>query len=144
MVAGLNALEDLIADAEKRRKRSRAEGEGNGEGEEGGGKREKERMPFPPHLLPAGTIVAAHLEPVWNSQQSQLNARIQTRQGENARLMEEIRAQREEIEGLLRAVEDVVGDLGEAGGLLSAEMDGDGQGRSGKGMEAEGVLGIKM
>ncbi len=123
VVEGLNKLEDLIADAERRR--ARALGDGVVGVQE-----------TPPHLLDAEKVVRAHVNPVLVGQRGQLNARIQTQQGQNARLMEEVRRQRGEIEGLLALVEGVVGDLREAGALL-----GEGDGRAEDAMGAERVLG---
>jgi kinetochore protein NNF1 len=52
------------------------------------------------------------------SQQSQINAKLQTVQSHNAALFEEIRAQREEAVRLLAAVEKVLADVDGANGLL--------------------------
>jgi len=76
-----------------------------------------------PHLLPAPEIARAHLASLYASQQSQLNAKLQTTQSQNATLAETIRKQREEIEGLLRGVEAVVKDLDGANELLEKETD---------------------
>ena len=74
-----------------------------------------------PHTLPAPTILAAHLAPLQASQQSQLNARIQTISSQNAGLAKTLTEQRMEIESLVGVLEGVVGDLGKAGGVLEAE-----------------------
>lgn len=71
-----------------------------------------------PHLLPPEQILAAHLAPHLATQQSQLNARLQTMQSHNVALFEEIRAQREEAARLLAAVEKVLADVDGANGLL--------------------------
>ncbi|PBP19305.1 hypothetical protein BUE80_DR009512 [Diplocarpon rosae] len=54
-----------------------------------------------PHLLPARSLLAAHTTPLHQSQQSQLNAKLQTTESQNATLAAEIRAQRAEIAALL-------------------------------------------
>ncbi len=74
--------------------------------------------------------------PLHIAQNSQLNARLQTTQSQNATLIEEIRRQREEIEGLLRLVERGVGDVGAAGERLG-ERVGE---LSREGREVGGVL----
>jgi kinetochore protein NNF1 len=90
-----------------------------------------------PHTLPPAPLINAHVSPLYRSQQSQLNAKLQTTQSQNASLMEEIRRQRVEIESLLKGVEGLVGDLEGSGERLESEMDG----LSGRAREAEGVLG---
>ena len=86
---------------------------------------------MPPHLLDAQTIVAAHLDPIRVGQQSQLNAKLQTTQSQNAALAQRIAEQRAEMEGLLRGLEGAVADLEKAGGLLGEEaMDLSGEGRA--------------
>lgn len=122
VVANLNALDDLIADARKRQSRSTA----------------GSAPPIPPHTLPAQEIITAHTAPILISQNSQLNAKIQTTSSQNASLMAEIREQREEIEALLRGLESTVGDLEGAGMLLGEEMEG--KGKTERARSAEGVL----
>lgn len=73
---------------------------------------------YRPHLLPPEQIVAAHLAPALASQQSQLNARLQTMQSHNVALFEEIRAQREAARRMLDAVERILADVEGANGLL--------------------------
>ena len=90
-----------------------------------------------PHTLPPASLINAHVSPLYRSQQSQLNAKLQTTQSQNASLMEEIRRQRVEIESLLKGVEGLVRDLEGSGERLGSEMDG----LSGRAREAEGVLG---
>ena len=76
-----------------------------------------------PHLLPAEAVLRAHLAPHLASQQSQLNARLQTVQSENARLAAEVEAQRAEIEALLAEPELAVRDVETANGQLDAVAD---------------------
>lgn len=91
----------------------------------------------PPHTLPPATLISAHLSPLLISQNSQLNARLQTVQSQNAGLMNEIRRQRKEIESLLEGIEGKVADLESAGQVLGDEGA---QNRSKAAMSAEGVL----
>ena len=93
--------------------------------------------PIPPHSLPPAAILAAHLDPVRKGQQSQLNARLQTMESENAVLAKKMVEQRREIEGLLAVLEGVVGDL-ERGGEELQEV---GLGISEEARKAEEVLG---
>ncbi|RDW83448.1 hypothetical protein BP5796_04939 [Coleophoma crateriformis] len=107
VIHNLNSLEDLISTARRRSARST----------------DSEHPPEPPHLLPATTIASAHLAPVYAAQQSQLNARLQTVQSQNATLAKTIADQKGEIEALLAQVEGAVGDLDLANGALGGEVD---------------------
>ncbi|KAM0299564.1 hypothetical protein ACHAPM_007608 [Fusarium culmorum] len=93
VVPKLNDLESLISDASRRRAESTTE------------------TPTPPHMLPPPTILAAHLTPNLTAHQSQLNARLQTTQSQNALLYDEVQRQREEIRALLDTLEAVVADV---------------------------------
>ncbi|KAM0241243.1 hypothetical protein ACHAPO_002048 [Fusarium lateritium] len=93
VVPKLNDLEGLIGDASRRRAESTTE------------------PPTPPHMLPPPTILAAHLTPTLTAHQSQLNARLQTTQSQNALLYDEVQRQREEIRALLDTLEAVVADV---------------------------------
>lgn len=64
-----------------------------------------------PHLLPPNAILAAHLHPALTAHQSQLNARLQTTQSQNALLYDEVRRQRAEIAALLDRLDAVVADV---------------------------------
>lgn len=77
-----------------------------------------------PHLLPPEQILAAHLAPHLASEQSQLNARLQTIQSHNAALFHEISAQKEEAARLLAVVDKVIADLDGATVLLD-EVSGE-------------------
>ncbi|KAH7252470.1 Nnf1-domain-containing protein [Fusarium tricinctum] len=105
VVPKLNDLESLISDASRRRTGSKTE------------------PPTPPHLLPPSTILAAHLTPSLTAHQSQLNARLQTTQSQNALLHDEVQRQREEICALLDALEAVVGDVQGANDALRPVVD---------------------
>ncbi|CZR68477.1 uncharacterized protein PAC_18376 [Phialocephala subalpina] len=109
VVERLNSLDDLISDAKKRKARA-IEGEIEAE------------APIPPHTLPPTPLIHSHTLPLHIAQNSQLNARLQTQQSMNANLIQDIRAQREEIERLLKLVEQAGGDLDNAGERLQEKV----------------------
>lgn len=108
VVGRLNALESIIADANRRRDAYLASGEAS-----------EKQVPTPPHKLLPEPLVKAHLTPLYLSQQSQLNAKLQTVQSLNADLMAEIQKQREEIASLLAQTEMLVGDVEAASQVMS-------------------------
>ncbi|CAH0049113.1 unnamed protein product [Clonostachys solani] len=107
VVPKLNELESLIADASKRRAESD----------------DSVPDPTPPHLLPPDRILSAHLTPALISHQSQLNARLQTTQSQNALLHEEILRQQAEVEELMGQLDALVADVKGANGALSEVAD---------------------
>ncbi|KAF4465995.1 Kinetochore-associated NNF1 [Fusarium albosuccineum] len=107
VVPKLNDLESLISDASRRRAEAPA----------------SSTQPTPPHLLPPSSILAAHLTPSLTAHQSQLNARLQTTQSQNALLHDEVRRQREEIKSLLEALEAIVADVQGANDALRPIVD---------------------
>ncbi|POS86469.1 hypothetical protein EPUL_001324 [Erysiphe pulchra] len=108
VVGRLNALESIIADANRRRDAHLASGEAS-----------EKQVPAPPHKLLPEPLVKAHLTPLYLSQQSQLNAKLQTVQSLNAGLMSEIHKQREEMASLLAQTEMLVGDAESASQVMS-------------------------
>lgn len=134
VVARLNELEGLVSDAELRRRgagagaaASRRKGKGKGKGRDGEQEEEEKEggegrpgNPAPPHLLPAGAVLAAHLAPHLASQQSQMNARLQNTQAANVALWEDVQAQRAEVEALLGSLEGALADVDGAAALLNA------------------------
>ncbi|KAL1843695.1 hypothetical protein VTJ49DRAFT_395 [Mycothermus thermophilus] len=106
VVARLNELEALVADATRRRVEAR------------GGE-----APVAPHTLPAPTVLHAHLTPHLTAHAGELTARLRQTQAANAALWDEIRAQRAEVEALLSAVEKAVRDLEGANALLAEVAD---------------------
>ncbi|KAI1326088.1 Nnf1-domain-containing protein [Xylariaceae sp. FL0255] len=103
VVAKLNEFESLVSEAGNRR-----DADSSGV------------SPIPPHMLSADEILAAHLTPHLNQQQSQLNAKLQTTQAHNAKLYEEIQLQRAELKSLVTLLEKVLEDVDGA----STSMDG--------------------
>lgn len=94
-----------------------------------------------PHTLPPETLVQGHVGGVLNSQQSQLNAKLQTAQSQNAMLRDRMEEQRKEIEALIGSLDVVVKDLEGAATLVGKE----GEGLAVGSREAEGAIGdVKM
>lgn len=140
VVAKLNELETLVADAEQRRRQQRdpwlpptttLSSTSTSTSKKAGKQKETdasldgaagdERLPEstkPPHLLPAGAVLAAHLAPHLAGQQSQMNARLQNTQAANATLWEAIQAQRREVDELLGALEAALKDIDGAAALM--------------------------
>ncbi|UNI14071.1 Tyrosinase [Purpureocillium takamizusanense] len=108
VVPSLNELESLIADASSRRADA-ASTSGD-----------DTPKPTPPHLLPPEAILSAHLAPALAPHQSLLNARLQTSQGRNALLADEVRRQRADVEALLARLEAAVDDVRGANAALGA------------------------
>lgn len=144
VVPRLNELEALVSDAERRRRAqasaaARRKGKGKGKAGEQGEDDEGEnagKKPTPPHLLPAGDVLAAHLAPHLASQQSQMNARLQNTQAANVALWGEIQAQRAEVDELLGALERALADVGGAAALLD-EVPAEELARESRTVEAE-------
>jgi kinetochore protein NNF1 len=94
-----------------------------------------------PHTLPPEMLVQGHVGGVLNSQQSQLNAKLQTAQSQNAMMRDRMEEQRKEIEVLIGSLDVVVRDLEGAGTLVGNEGDTLAAGSR----EAEGAIGdVKM
>ncbi|TQS33147.1 hypothetical protein Golomagni_06519 [Golovinomyces magnicellulatus] len=108
VIVRLNALESLISDATRRRDSSHANGEII----------ENNVPTRPPHTLPPEPLVKAHLTPLYLSQQSQLNAKLQTVQSLNASLIAHIREQRKEIATTLATTEKLVSDVEDAAEIM--------------------------
>ncbi len=147
VVRNLNELDRLITEAKKRKSRA-AEGE----------------VPIPyvthsrnllestsntntlkrPHTLPPLPLYIAHLAPFLQQTQSQLNARLQTTQSQNAQLASKISGQRAEIEQLVSGLEEVVADLeGAVESLRPVIGDGSGGEIGRETLEAEAALSAK-
>ncbi|KAI5863232.1 Nnf1-domain-containing protein [Durotheca rogersii] len=107
VVAKLNELESLVSEAERRRDEAGPDAE----------------APIPPHMLPAEQVLAAHLAPHLAQQQSQLNAKLQTVQAHNAKLFDDVRRQRAEMESLVALLRKVFEDIDGANGMLDDVVD---------------------
>lgn len=131
VVAKLNELESLVSDAEQRRRRNnnnpvpttnkkpgKRKEEEQQQHEGGDGDERAKPTQTPPHLLPAGAVLAAHLAPHLAGQQSQMNARLQNTQAANAALWEAVQAQRREVGQLLGALEAALRDVDGAAALM--------------------------
>ncbi|KAK4169300.1 Nnf1-domain-containing protein [Cladorrhinum sp. PSN259] len=114
VVRKLNELESLLADAQKKREAASSVG----------GER-----PIPPHTLPADAVLKAHLREGTTELKRGLESRLNEVQQGNLKLFEEIKAQRAEMEGMLKGVERVVKDLEGANKVLAGggEQDGNQQ-----------------
>ncbi|KAI9681433.1 MAG: hypothetical protein M1817_002717 [Caeruleum heppii] len=115
VVHALNELDQLVAEAQ-RRKAEAPPGE----------------IPVAPHTLPPTSLLAAHLAPHLTQTRSQLNARLQTVQSQNAQLAAQIQEQRTEVDGLVggleafvRDLEGAVGEVGRAVGAGDAHAEGE-------------------
>ncbi|KAI9707374.1 MAG: hypothetical protein M1836_000334 [Candelina mexicana] len=127
VVPNLNELDRLITEARKRKSRA-AEGE----------------VPIPPHTLPPLPLYIAHLAPFLQQTQSQLNARLQTTQSQNAQLASTISEQRAEIELLVSGLEEIVADLESAVESLRPVVgDGSGGDIGRETLDAEAALSAK-
>ncbi|KAI1368425.1 Nnf1-domain-containing protein [Xylaria arbuscula] len=108
VVAKLNELESLVSEAERRRKEAGDDGVD---------------PPVPPHMLPPDEVLDAHLAPHLAQQQSQLNAKLQTTQAHNAKLFEDIKRQRSEIESLVSLLEKVLEDVSNTNQMMDGVVD---------------------
>ncbi|KAH7170277.1 Nnf1-domain-containing protein [Dactylonectria macrodidyma] len=109
VIPKLNDLESLISDASHRRAELSSIA--------------NTTPPTPPHLLPPNAILTAHLHPALVAHQSQLNARLQTTQAQNALLYDEVRRQRAEMAALLDRLDAVVADVQGANDALRPLAD---------------------
>ncbi|KAL2137166.1 hypothetical protein VTI74DRAFT_7713 [Chaetomium olivicolor] len=107
VVARLNELETLVADAAKRRREAE----------------DPSNPPVAPHTLPPATILSAHLRPHLASHSTRLTTSLEATQSSNAQLWAEIQAQRAEMEALLASVEKVVKDIDGANAVLGEVVD---------------------
>lgn len=76
-----------------------------------------------PHTLPPSAVVRAHLHPHLAQQHSQLSAALANTKLENESLFSQVKAQREEIESLLSALDGAVSDIDGANALLGPVAD---------------------
>jgi len=137
VIASLNELDDLIADARRRKERASTTTSSSSSNPADPTPTTQIAPPTPPHLLPPASLLAAHLGPFLIEQTSTITDSLTTIQADNASVADAITSQRAEIEGLLRGLEAVVGDVEGAAAVVgkSEEM---------KGMEGEleGAVGV--
>ncbi|KAF1992007.1 Nnf1-domain-containing protein [Aulographum hederae CBS 113979] len=106
VVAGLNELDRLVAEAGKRRDTAKESGA---------------ELPVPPHTLPPSELHHAHLHPFLNAQQEHLQGELSATQASNAKIIDNVSRQRSEMEALVRGLEEVVKDLEASAAMLGAE-----------------------
>jgi len=126
VIASLNELDDLIADARRRKERASTTSEPSETTSTTTPARAQGAPPTPPHLLPPASLLAAHLGPFLVEQTSAITNSLTAVQADNANVADAITSQRAEIEGLLRGLEGVVRDLEGAAAVVtkSEEMKG--------------------
>ncbi|KAL8733860.1 MAG: hypothetical protein Q9166_001848 [cf. Caloplaca sp. 2 TL-2023] len=107
VVAGLNELERLVAEAKKRKE--------NGM-----------EVKDPPHTLPPERLFLAHLAPYLKQIETELEAELQRLQSENEELVVNIQGQREEVERSVSGLETFIADLERANEIMSNGVDGNG------------------
>lgn len=83
---------------------------------------------FSPHTLPASTLLAAHMRPIYTQQNSQLNARLQTQSSQNASLATDLARQREEMDELRTMLRRALADLDGAAAVVGRASAGGGAG----------------
>ncbi|KAL8999497.1 MAG: hypothetical protein Q9169_001702 [Polycauliona sp. 2 TL-2023] len=107
VVAGLNELERLVAEAKSRRK--------NGV-----------EVREPPHTLPPDRLFFAHLAPYLTQTETELEVELKRLQSENEELLDGIQTQQEETERLVGGLETFIADLERANEITGTEIDGNG------------------
>jgi kinetochore protein NNF1 len=109
VVALLNSLDRLIHEA---RLRKQAAGfASNGSVEE----------PIPPHTLPPSDLVNAHLASFLSDARSSITSETTALEGRNAKFMETIKQQRQEMQALVSGLENVVTDLEHSAAMLQGD-----------------------
>lgn len=111
IVHHLNKLEDIIATARYRKAQSSSD------------LPPSDLPEIPSHTQPPPALLKANLTPHLQSQQSLLNARLQTVESQNAQAAKRIMEQRKEIEVLVGGLERLIGDLEGAGEGLGEEAE---------------------
>ncbi|KAL8649334.1 MAG: hypothetical protein Q9226_005618 [Calogaya cf. arnoldii] len=107
VVAGLNELERLVAEANSRKK---------------SGVEVRE----PPHTLPPERLFLAHLAPYLTQTEIELEGELKRLQSENEELLDGIQGQQEETERLVGGLEAFIRDLERANEIMGNEVDGNG------------------
>ncbi|KAI4240810.1 MAG: hypothetical protein L6R40_004924 [Gallowayella cf. fulva] len=107
VVAGLNELERLVAEAKSRQK-NRVE------------------VREPPHTLPPERLFLAHLASYLTQTETELEGELKRLQSENEELLDGVQSQREETERLVGGLEAFIADLERANEITGHEVDGSG------------------
>lgn len=124
VVASLNELDDLIADARRRKLRSAPAYTTSTTSETPSTQPQAASIvPTPPHLLPPSALLAAHLAPFLNEQSTIFTSALKGIQADNAAIADSISSQRAEIEGLLRGLEMTIADIEGAANTLGASEE---------------------
>ncbi|KAL8674230.1 MAG: hypothetical protein Q9168_001354 [Polycauliona sp. 1 TL-2023] len=118
VVAGLNELERLVAEAKSRQK--------NGV-----------EVSEPPHTLPPERLFLAHLAPYLTQTQTELEGELKRLQSENDELVDGIQSQQEDAERLVGGLEAFIADLERANEIMGTEVDGNGVKKETAGVEQE-------
>ena len=103
VIALLNSLDRLIHEA-RLRKQAASSGEHND--------------PIPPHTLPPSALVNAHLASFLSDTTTSITTETARLEAQNAQMMEQIKRQRGEMEGLVSGLEGVVRDLERSAGMV--------------------------
>jgi kinetochore protein NNF1 len=122
VTALLNSLDRLIHDAKQRKAAASSSATST------------DNTPIPPHTLPPAALVNAHLAPFLTDMRTSISSEKQALEESNKQLIATIRAQRVEMEGLVRGLEGMVADLEK-----SARMVQEGEGVEGLGVEVRMV-----
>jgi kinetochore protein NNF1 len=109
VVTLLNSLDRLIHEAKIRKQN--AESSTNGHVEE----------PIAPHTLPPSDLVNAHLAPFLTDMRSTITNETSALEASNAKLMETIKQQRQEIKALVSGLENVVQDLEHSASMVQGD-----------------------
>ncbi|KAL9089512.1 MAG: hypothetical protein Q9159_002552 [Coniocarpon cinnabarinum] len=124
VVTRLNELDFLVEEGRKRRARVEGSEEvkGREDGEDG---KKSEGEEVVPHLMPPEALLKAHLSSFVKEEGEGVQRRIHDVEGKNQELIQEVKSQREEIEGLIAGLEGIVKDVEAANGVLrGGEMEG--------------------
>ena len=79
---------------------------------------------YSPHTLPPERIYLAHLAPYLRETEKELEAELKALQTENEEMVEEIRAQGQEVEKLVGGLESVIADLAGANEAMGGVVEG--------------------
>lgn len=107
VVALLNSLDRLIHEARLRKQAAEAQG--------------STEAPVPPHTLPPTDLVNAHLATFLTDTRATITNETAVLEKRNLELMQNIKQQRQEMEGLVAGLENVVKDLERSAGMVQGD-----------------------